>query len=100
MDGYAVRCERIQGASSDHPKIPYLFDSVAAGSLSNIEVVQGTAIRIMSGDPIPLGADCVVPFELTNKASVLSLKCPDIWRPFLVLRQHWPSKQMVLGCHC
>ena len=67
MDGYAVRAEDTKGASSDSPKYLRVIDTVMAGSISQHEVVPGTAIRIMTGAPVPHGADSVVQFENTDE---------------------------------
>ena len=68
MDGYAVRSEDTRGASRQSPRILRVIDTVTAGSISRSEVEPGTAIRIMTGAPIPKGADCVVKFEDTDEA--------------------------------
>jgi molybdopterin molybdotransferase len=68
MDGYAVRSEDTRGASEKTPKILKVIDTVIAGGISQKEVAPGTAIRIMTGAPIPRGADSVVQFEDTDDA--------------------------------
>jgi molybdopterin molybdotransferase len=68
MDGYAVRSDDTRGASEKTPKTLKVIDTVIAGGLSKKEVAPGTAIRIMTGAPIPLGADSVVQFENTDDA--------------------------------
>ena len=67
MDGFAVRAEDIIGAGESSPKLLTVIDEVAAGSLANREVEPGTAIRIMTGAPLPEGADTVVQFEDTDE---------------------------------
>ncbi len=67
MDGYAVRSEDVLEASTGTPSILRVVDTVIAGGISEKQVKPGTAIRIMTGAPIPLGADCVVRFEDTDK---------------------------------
>jgi molybdopterin molybdotransferase len=67
MDGYAVRQEDISGASTHDPRQLRVIGLVAAGHVSTQAVVPGTAIRIMTGAPIPPGADTVVPFEETDE---------------------------------
>lgn len=67
MDGYAVRAEDTRGASQNSPQCLQVIDTVAAGSISQYEVKPGTAIRIMTGAPVPNGADSVVQFENTNE---------------------------------
>lgn len=68
MDGYAVRSMDTRGASRQSPRFLRVIDTVTAGSISKSEVEPGTAIRIMTGAPIPRGADCVVRFEDTNES--------------------------------
>ncbi|HEY49604.1 MAG TPA: molybdopterin molybdotransferase MoeA [Dehalococcoidia bacterium] len=67
MDGYAVQSGSTDGASRSSPVILRVIGEVAAGYLTNDEVVPGTAIRIMTGAPIPGGADAVVQFEDTDE---------------------------------
>ena len=67
MDGYAVRSEDTGGASEQSPRLLRVIDTVPAGSISRREVETGTAIRIMTGAPVPGGADSVVMFEDTDE---------------------------------
>jgi molybdopterin molybdotransferase len=67
MDGYAVRAEDTRGASEKTPKILKVIDTVIAGAISKKEITAGTAIRIMTGAPLPKGADAVVQFENTDE---------------------------------
>jgi len=68
MDGYAVKSRDTHGASRQSPKFLRVIDTVAAGSISKLELKPGTAIRIMTGAAIPRGADSVVRFEDTDEA--------------------------------
>ena len=67
MDGYAVQSRDTKGASENTPKILKVIDTVIAGTIPKKEVVPGTAVRIMTGAPIPRGADSVVQFEDTDE---------------------------------
>ncbi len=67
MDGYAVQAADVKGASKDSPVNLRVIGHVAAGHLPAEAVVRGTAVRIMTGAPIPDGADAVVPFEDTDE---------------------------------
>ena len=67
MDGYAIRAEDTNDASGESPRFLHVIDTVIAGSISDHEVKPGTAIRIMTGAPIPNGADGVVKFEDTDE---------------------------------
>ncbi|MBI2936227.1 MAG: molybdopterin molybdotransferase MoeA [Chloroflexi bacterium] len=68
MDGYALRHQDIIGASPSSPRVLKVIGTVAAGRLPEQAVRPGTAIRIMTGAPIPPDADTVVPFEETDEA--------------------------------
>jgi len=68
MDGYAVQARDTDGASGESPRFLRVIDTVIAGSISKQEVKPGTAIRIMTGAPVPKGADSVVRFEDTDEA--------------------------------
>ncbi|MBI5652759.1 MAG: molybdopterin molybdotransferase MoeA [Chloroflexi bacterium] len=67
MDGYAMRAEDIAHASRDHPVALQVIGDVAAGYTATRAVEPGTAMRIMTGAPMPPGADTVVRFEETSE---------------------------------
>lgn len=67
MDGYAVIAADTAGASPDSPKHLRVIENLAAGYVADQEVQPGTAIRIMTGAPMPQGADAVIPFEETEQ---------------------------------
>jgi molybdopterin molybdotransferase len=67
MDGYAVRAGDIQNASPNHPAQLEVIEDLPAGFIPKKRVEKGKAIRIMTGAPIPEGADTVVPVEGSNK---------------------------------
>lgn len=67
MDGYAVRAEDTRGASRENPRELEVIGEVAAGYIFDDEVRPGTAVRIMTGAPVPRGADAIVPFEETDE---------------------------------
>jgi molybdopterin molybdotransferase len=67
MDGYAARSEDIQEASPKHPVQLEVIEDLPAGFIPKKRVERGKAIRIMTGAPIPEGADTVVPVEDTKK---------------------------------
>jgi molybdopterin molybdotransferase len=66
MDGYAVRAADIGGATAASPVALRVTETVAAGGFAKGQVSSGTAIRIMTGAPIPAGADTVVRVEDTD----------------------------------
>ena len=67
MDGYAVRADDTAGASRAAPRDLKVIGYLPAGSLWDGAVAPGEALRIMTGAPIPAGADAVVPFEETDE---------------------------------
>ena len=67
MDGYALRGDDIAGASPNSPRNLRVIGIVAAGQMPDRAVAAGTAVRIMTGAPVPEGADTVVPFEETDE---------------------------------
>jgi molybdopterin molybdotransferase len=67
MDGYAVRATDTAGASADRPAELNLIDDLPAGAVPSVSVVAGTAAKIMTGGPVPPGADAVVPWEDTEQ---------------------------------
>jgi len=66
MDGFAVRASDIQHASEATPVRLHILEDVPAGSVATQPVRPGTAIRIMTGAPLPEGADTVVHVEVTR----------------------------------
>lgn len=66
MDGYAVRCSDIAAAGADAPVRLPVREDIPAGRTDSPPLQPGTAHRIMTGAPIPPGADAVVPVELTD----------------------------------
>jgi molybdopterin molybdotransferase len=70
MDGYAIIAEDTRGASKDNPvKLQITEEIQAGGSMAGKRVLKGTAIRIMTGAPIPEGADSVIRFEDTEEGA-------------------------------
>ncbi len=67
MDGYAVRAADTDGAGPDRPARLRVIYDLAAGYTTDVAVRPGTAIRIMTGAPLPPGADAVVQFEDTAR---------------------------------
>jgi molybdopterin molybdotransferase len=84
MDGYAVRSADVAGANPETPARLAVLGSVAAGYVAGKRVQPGTAIRIMTGAPLPDGADAVVPIEETtdaerSKAARLDSPSEEVW---------------------
>jgi molybdopterin molybdotransferase len=75
MDGYAVRHEDVAVAPVDLP----VLEDVPAGSVPTMAVRPGTAIKIMTGAPMPDGADTIVRVEDTEagRGRVTIMSAPD-----------------------
>ncbi len=68
MDGFAVRAADVAGATAQTPARLRVLEDVPAGHVAARAVEPGTALRIMTGAPLPAGADAVVPVESTESA--------------------------------
>ncbi|MFE2628922.1 gephyrin-like molybdotransferase Glp [Streptomyces sp. NPDC001651] len=66
MDGYAVRVADVAGASEEFPAVLDVVGDAAAGQAELLHVGPGQAVRIMTGAPLPPGAETVVPVEWTD----------------------------------
>jgi molybdopterin molybdotransferase len=77
MDGYAVRADDVADASPDHPSKLKVIGEVRAGDPGELKVLPGTASRIMTGAPVPGGADAIVRVEDTveQEGYVLASAC-------------------------
>lgn len=67
MDGYAVQARDTVGACPEMPRRLRVIGDLPAGYVAEVVVSAGTAIRIMTGAPLPSGADAVVPVEQTRR---------------------------------
>lgn len=67
MDGYAVRAADTDGATADAPVRLRVVADLPAGHVAPVPVGPGEAIRIMTGAPMPDGADAVVMVERTER---------------------------------
>ncbi len=79
MDGYAVRAADVVGASDSAPvELPVTGD-IPAGRPATLSMSPGTTMRIMTGAPLPQGADAVVPVEWTDAglATVRVVRAPE-----------------------
>jgi molybdopterin molybdotransferase len=66
MDGYAVRGVDVAGARPDAPAMLRVVGTIAAGGAAEHAVGPGEAVRIMTGAPLPAGADSVIRIEDTD----------------------------------
>jgi molybdopterin molybdotransferase len=67
MDGYALRSADSRGASPEKPVVLDVIEDIPAGAIPRKRVGQGQAARIMTGAPVPVGADAVMRMEDTEK---------------------------------
>ncbi len=65
-DGYAFRAADVENASPQSPVTLRIVDYIAAGDVPHVPVTEGTAVHLMTGAPVPEGADAVLPFERTH----------------------------------
>ncbi len=66
MDGFAVRAADVASATTATPVVLRVLGEMPAGRAPELEVLPGTALRIMTGAMMPDGADAVVPVEDTD----------------------------------
>ncbi|MFC5451502.1 molybdopterin molybdotransferase MoeA [Paenibacillus aestuarii] len=66
VDGYAVRTADIRHAAPESPVSLEVIERIPSGTMPKLTVGAGQAARIMTGAPVPDGADCVVMLEMTD----------------------------------
>lgn len=66
FDGYAFQASDTAGADREHPVTLNILEEVPAGSMWSQTVVPGTATKILTGAPVPPGADAVTKYEDTE----------------------------------
>ena len=69
MDGYAVRSADVVSASKEKSVLLSVVGMVGPGERSDSELKWGEAMRVLTGSPMPEGADAVVPQEMTERGS-------------------------------
>jgi molybdopterin molybdotransferase len=67
MDGYALQAQDTFGFSEQNPANFIVIDRIGAGTVSNMTVKKGEAVKIATGAPLPQGTDAVVMEEYTNE---------------------------------
>jgi molybdopterin molybdotransferase len=79
MDGYAVLYDDVATASDDRPVHLPVVGEIGAGKARILAMSPGTAVKIMTGAPVPVGADAVVPYEWTDRgvAQVVISRAPE-----------------------
>lgn len=105
MDGFAVRVADVTSASADTPVTLPVSGDIPAGSLDVKPLLPGTAMRIMTGAPLPQGAEAIVPVEETDvrrdsnalPAAVKIFKAANWQANFRPTGQDVQAGQMVLA---
>ncbi len=79
MDGYAVVQADVASASGENPVHLPVVGEIGAGTARILALSPGTAVKIMTGAPVPAGADAVVPYEWTDRgvAKVVISRAPE-----------------------
>ena len=79
MDGYAVRHHDVATADDEAPVHLPVVGEIGAGQARLLALSPGTAAKIMTGAPVPAGADTVVPYEWTDRgvAQVRITRAPE-----------------------
>jgi molybdopterin molybdotransferase len=80
MDGYAVRLADVEGATAEFPAVLPVADDIAAGSVGTHRIVPGVCSRIMTGAPVPPGAEAIVPVEWTD-AGIATVRISQAPKP-------------------
>ncbi len=80
MDGYAVCHADVAAATEESPVHLPVVGEIGAGQASLLAMSPGTAVKIMTGAPVPAGADSVVPYEWTDRgvANVVITRAPEL----------------------
>ena len=79
VDGYAVMVSDLAGPGGDRARPLRVVADIPAGRWPQIRIKAGQAARIMTGAPLPAGADAVVMLEDTNSASRRPGTAPPAW---------------------
>ncbi|MBU2702360.1 molybdopterin molybdotransferase [Sporomusaceae bacterium BoRhaA] len=67
LDGYALKAADTQGATPEHPVKLNVIEEIRAGFAAKKKVTPGTAIKLMTGAPMPAGADVVIKYEAVKR---------------------------------
>jgi molybdopterin molybdotransferase len=70
MDGYAVRAADVAEARQDAPLSLPVVGEIAAGGAATHRLSPGTAMKIMTGAPVPPDANAIVPYENTDRGDM------------------------------
>lgn len=99
MDGYAVLCSSLKGCLKENPMSLQVKGKLPAGQVLNTEVKDFTAIKIMTGAPIPQGVDAVVPIEFAEEENnvVKIFKEPKKWENIRFKGEDIKKGQLVMS---
>lgn len=77
LDGYALMAKDVEQAQPSRPVALEVIEEVRAGFVPQKKITPGTAIKVMTGAPVPEGADTVIKYESTKRIdNVIYLSCP------------------------
>ena len=91
MDGFAVRSIDVSKASKNHPVTLSIVEDIPAGKIPSIHLEENQSSRIMTGAPIPSGADAVIPVEDTDQYDLKSRSSYDLPPAITVYRAVGPG---------
>jgi molybdopterin molybdotransferase len=74
MDGYAVLLDDVLTATEQRPAVLPIVQELPAGAAETVKLQPGTCARIMTGAPVPPGAEAIVPVEWTDGAAEGSVR--------------------------
>ncbi|MGB3702558.1 MAG: gephyrin-like molybdotransferase Glp [Anaerolineales bacterium] len=91
MDGFAVRSIDVSKVSKNHPVTLSIVEDIPAGKIPSIHLEENQSSRIMTGAPIPSGADAVIPVEDTDQYDLKSRSSYDLPPAITVYRAVGPG---------
>ncbi|MBC8525066.1 MAG: molybdopterin molybdenumtransferase MoeA [Prosthecochloris sp.] len=100
MDGFAVQWADIQEASGDNPVTLRVLEEISAGNMPRETVSSGCCAQIMTGAPMPEGADTVVMFENTSGfggSEVAVFKAPEFRANVRYAGEEVPEGELLLS---
>lgn len=97
-DGYAVVSHEVADATPERPVLLKVIGHLAAGGDRDIEVKAGTAVRVLTGSRIPVGADAVVSeeFVILEGNDVLVMNFAEPGRNILPLGRDIESRKCIV----
>lgn len=98
LDGYAIRGEDSQGASEEHPVTLQVVGKIYAGEVYEGEIQSGQALRLMTGAPIPPGANAVIRQEDTDESetSVRIFRSVAPWQNYCYRGEDYKAGEVLI----